>query len=923
MMTHKNILALMLLAWAWMGVATAQEAKGDASQAEVDQKAQVQTVAEPDNAIAQEAEKKSKQEEEAKAAEQARLDAEWKASGDAAKVPKQPVVEVLDLPKQESAEEQNSGAKADQSANEQITEQAKQKVEAKAKAEADAEAANQARLDAEVEAVEQVGIEAEAKAAEQAKQEAEAQAKAEADAKVAEQAKADAEAKAADQARIEAEAKAAEQAKQNAEAQAKAEADTKEVEQAKADAEAKAAEQARIETEAKAAEQTKQEAEAKAKAEAETSAAAAAQAKTEVEAKATEQTKLDAEAKAAEQVKTEAEPKAAEQAKQEAEAKAKVEADAKIAEQAKEEAETKAKAEIDAKAAEQVKLEAEAKATEQARLDAEVKAKPKKQKIEKPNPLLEAVQKAVLKNPDVLSRWHSFLAAVKEADSARGGYFPRVDLSVDKGRERYQAGNVDPTLLNRKGVSLTLTQMLYDGFATRNEVRRLTNAELTRYYELLDASESAALEAIRAYYDVARYRKLFELTQDNYVTHRTAYEQIRQKVQAGVGRRVDLEQATGRVALSESNMVLDNANVHDVGARYQRIIGELPPPDLDDSFSRTIQGKLEKMILPHAEEATLSVAVESHPAILAAVENVRSAKYDLYERWGKYQPTVNLRVSESKETNYTGVLGPTNDAVAEVVLSWNLFNGGADRARSGQFANRLEVARDQRDKTCRDVRQTLAIAYNDVWKLHDQLDFLDQHQTTIEKAHLAYQKQFEIGQRSLLDVLDSENELFQAKRSYLNAEYDLYIAHARTLAGMGKLASSLGLARLETPELPELLGLNSEGPENCLPEAPLLNNINMDELNARAIEAAKPPERPAEPDQPVPASGVPGVPVLGSQADLDAKAAAEAELFMQNPNEIKAAQTAKTKAAESKTKHAKKSKATQIKVEKKAKDNPE
>ena len=169
-------------------------------------------------------------------------------------------------------------------------------------------------------------------------------------------------------------------------------------------------------------------------------------------------------------------------------------------------------------------------------------------------------------------------------------------------------------------------------------------------------------------------------------------------------------------------------------------------------------------------------------------------------------------------------------------------------------------------------------------------------------------------------MLDSENELFQAKRSYINAEYDLYIAHARALAGMGQLASSLGLTRLETPELPELAGLGAEGPENCLPEAPLSNNINMDELNARAVEAAKPPERPVEPEEIVPSSGVPGVPAPGSQAELDAKAAAEAELFMQNPNEIKAAKNAEAKGEKAKVKKSKKKGVAKVKEEKKVKE---
>lgn len=527
------------------------------------------------------------------------------------------------------------------------------------------------------------------------------------------------------------------------------------------------------------------------------------------------------------------------------------------------------------------RLKAERKAQADAQAAAEAKAA--QTKAVRSDMLVDFAQKALLKNPDVLSRWHNFQAAVSETTAARGGYFPRFDVAVDSGREHGQSqilNNASYTV-NTKTVTFTLTQMLYDGFATRNEVRRLNNAQLTRYYELLDASENAALEAVRVFYDVSRQRKLFELTEDNYVRHRTAYEQIKLKVAAGVGRRVDLEQAAGRLALSESNLVLDNANVHDSNARFQRVIGELPPVNMRKSLS---QAKLAKLILPNAADAVLSVAVDYHPAILAAVENVRSARYDLYGRWAKYQPTVNLSVSQNHGKNLGGIDGPTSNATAKVTLNWNLFNGGSDSARSSQYAERLNAARDLRDKACRDIRMTLAIAYNDISKLQEQLNYLDQHQLSIEKARTAYQKQFDIGQRTLLDLLDTENELYQAKRSYINAEYDLAIAHVRTLAGMGRLVNALGIAHLETADLPELLGTASDGAENCPPEAPLANNIRKAELDARAVEEAKAAVEAARAKE---------------EAGKEEKAK-ENEKFLMTPGEAKAAESKETKQAESK-----------------------
>lgn len=466
--------------------------------------------------------------------------------------------------------------------------------------------------------------------------------------------------------------------------------------------------------------------------------------------------------------------------------------------------------------------------------------------------LTDFTQKAVLKNPEVLARWHALKAATEEVGVARGSFFPRLDLSSTRGREKLLAPPASNetaigSSFNRSATSLTLSQMLYDGFATRDEVRRLDHVQLTRYFELLDATEVAALETVRAYYDILRTRKLYALTEDNFVYHRTVFEQIQNKVKAGVGRRVDLEQAAGRLALSEANLVTDNANIHDVSARFQRLVGELPPQQL------STPAPLAKLIPANAAEAHLSTGIEFHPAILASVENVRAAQFDLDQRKAKYQPRIDFRLSQTEGTNTGGVIGRNSDTAAELVLNWNLFNGGSDHARTGQFAERLNNAKDLRDKSCRDTRLTLAIAYNDVWKLTEQIRFLEQHRLAIEKARGAYQKQFDIGQRSLLDLLDTENELYQAKRAYTNAEHDLAIAYSRTLAGMGKLVKSLGLSRLQTAELPALPGSMADAPETCPPEAPANTTIPKEELIARAIAAAKPSPAAAGNEQELPA----------------------------------------------------------------------
>ena len=174
-------------------------------------------------------------------------------------------------------------------------------------------------------------------------------------------------------------------------------------------------------------------------------------------------------------------------------------------------------------------------------------------------------------------------------------------------------------------------------------------------------------------------------------------------------------------------------------------------------------------------------------------------------------PRLDLRLREDRGRDLNGLNGLTDNTVAEVVATWNLFNGFSDVNRRRQFSEQLNVARDLRDKTCRDLRQTLAIAYNDTRKLSEQIGYLDQHQLSIEKARDAYRKQFDIGQRTLLDVLDTENELFQARRAYANAEVDLQLAYARAQAGVGRLLQMLGVSRLDDEASKQLKSWGSRG----------------------------------------------------------------------------------------------------------------
>ena len=455
-----------------------------------------------------------------------------------------------------------------------------------------------------------------------------------------------------------------------------------------------------------------------------------------------------------------------------------------------------------------------------------------------PTGLAAAVQQAINNNPDVTARLNALRAAANEVDVARGQYLPSVDLSASVGRDSDRITSRSPASqsLSRNGLALSASQILWDGMATSKEVSRLGHARLTRYFEFLGATEETALEATRAYLDVERYRKLVSLAEDNYVQHKYAFDQLQTKFKAGVGRGVDAEQANARLALAESNLTTEQANLHDVSARYLRIVGDLPP-----ASSAAVNPQLSKGILP-ANIDTINQALAQHPSISAAIENLRAAQAQAQGAESRYQPTVEARVRTGVGKNFDGVQDQKRDSSAEILLNWNLFNGGSDKARVRQYADLINQAADQRDRACRDVRQTVAIAHNDIRKLQDQLVALDRNVLAIEKARDAYRQQFDIGQRSLLDLLNAENELYTAKRSYANAETDLQLAYARTQAAKYSLTSTLGLSREAegTQELVQDWQAADDAAQRCPVTAIDVKATSLGELDARARKLAVP-----------------------------------------------------------------------------------
>jgi adhesin transport system outer membrane protein len=296
------------------------------------------------------------------------------------------------------------------------------------------------------------------------------------------------------------------------------------------------------------------------------------------------------------------------------------------------------------------------------------------------------------------------------------------------------------------------------------------------------------------------------------------YDKIAERTVGGVSQGVDLEQAAARIALAESNLLTEMTNLHDVQTRFQRVVGAMPAPDLP-------MPTVPSSMIPELREAALNTAYTQSPAINSAIENLRSTQAALNATNAPMMPRVDLRYRNEVEHDTDGIDGKFDEEAVEVVLSYNLFRGGADSARKREYYNLYNAAIEERKQACINVRQNTMIAFNNIKALEQQVLLLDRNRISQDKTRRAYLDQFDLGQRTLLDLLDSQNEYFDTQRAYAAAEADLRIAQAATLSNMGLLLNAMDVAGLNAEQIVELnLDLTRGDGENaqplCPPEAP-------------------------------------------------------------------------------------------------------
>lgn len=402
----------------------------------------------------------------------------------------------------------------------------------------------------------------------------------------------------------------------------------------------------------------------------------------------------------------------------------------------------------------------------------------------------QAVSTGISTNPEYGIVAASRRATDEELEQGHALYLPSVDMRADAGFEYTddvgtRARGKDDETLARYDASLTLTQMLFDGWETHQEVARQEARVNSSANRVRETAELVGLSIVEAYLEVLRQRQLLVISRQNVSEHIEILDQIEQGVSAGRSTQADLEQAKARLASARATETDTRQALRFAEAEYRREVGDEP-------------GQLDLPAIPY-EGLAASVndevegALANSPTLDIFESDIEVAHAEALQTRSTFYPQVDLQLNARQGDNLGGVEGRDTSASALVVANWNLYRGGADMARSREFLHRHQQSKEERAEAARtvenDVRQTWASM---VAAGERARHFSAQADANVEVVK-AYKDQFSLDRRTLLDVLDAQNELFVSRSNTINAEFLEMFAVYRLLALKGSLMPTLGL----------------------------------------------------------------------------------------------------------------------------------
>jgi adhesin transport system outer membrane protein len=405
--------------------------------------------------------------------------------------------------------------------------------------------------------------------------------------------------------------------------------------------------------------------------------------------------------------------------------------------------------------------------------------------------LRDAVQAALNTNPEIRQAVANRVATQEERVQAQGLWYPRISVEGSAGVRnlrnptRRAIGIADETLWPIEG-DLIVDQLLFNSGGREAEIRRQaarTDAAAARVEE---RSEFVALNVARTYIDYLLQQRLVAIAEDNATFHERLAGDLREGVSKGSISVADQQQAEERLQSARARVTEAREDLENAGITFRTLTG-LPvdsvsmPPDLSQCVPATL------------EEAE-ALARQNNPRVQEAIADLATSREEIRAARAEIGPRVNLEGRARAGHDIDGFSGRTTDLQGNVVLRWLLYNGGTEEANGRGQQNRADEGHARLFDRTRHAEEDARTAWSRLQNQSRLVTELETQGRITDDLLLSYREQFNIGRRSLLDVLDAQNTRNNVQAQAETARLAKLYAQYRLLAASNKLIECLGVA---------------------------------------------------------------------------------------------------------------------------------
>lgn len=404
--------------------------------------------------------------------------------------------------------------------------------------------------------------------------------------------------------------------------------------------------------------------------------------------------------------------------------------------------------------------------------------------------LAEALAEAYATHPDLVAERARVRAIDEQVSQALSNWRPQVSLNGRYGvrkLDREVSGGADIERTDQpQSVGLAITQNVFRGFRTVAETERAEHRVAAARSSLIGTEQSVLLEGAVAYVNVLRDTAVLDLRRNNVTVIEQQLQATRDRFEVGELTRTDVAQAESRLARAVADRTTAEANLESSRAAYRRAIGrdpqDLQQPDLPSG-------------LPASEDDALAQAAQNNPDVIVAEFTERAARSDVELREGELLPVVTLDATVDREKDLVGSDVRDTEGAITARLSVPLYQSGAVYSRIREAKQTASQRLSELALQKRDAQQAASDAWDDFLAAQARITSFEAEVTAQQVAFDGVQQEAQVGSRTVLDVLDAEQELLDARVNLASARRDLVVSGYSLLSAIGRLtAQDLDLA---------------------------------------------------------------------------------------------------------------------------------